>query len=1089
MFTVILDSNNKIIHDPSQNDSGLLVVGGVINKQVNCADSFTFTIYPDNVGYSDIEIMTTWLSVLKDGDVVFHGRVLSEKTGWNNEKEITCEGDLAILNDSILRPYSFSGTLSDYMTMLINQHNSQVGADKQIVIKTVDNPTTQIIRRTADYKPTLQELFEKIVDYFGGYLVIDIENGVRKISYVTDSASGTNQTLEIGKNIIDFNRTIAAEALATAIIPLGATSEETGQRLTIKTVNDGSDFLASPDAATKGLIYAVYTFDGITDPAELKAKGQAVLEDLTRIVPRIELSAVDLSSAGYDIDAIGFFQYVTVQDNAHTVSGQYLITERTYNISAPEQDKVTFGGQEKTISGQSAKTQIDLSSVEDNVINKAVDIVQYQTDLLKGASGGFFVIGTNSQGKPSETYWMDTDSTATARKVLRINYNGIGFSANGISGPYDSAWTLDGNFNASFIRVGTLNCDLITVTNLDGSSIKANTLELNKFSNAAQAAIVSNAQTQQEYYLSTSDASATGGSWSTTIPAWTPGKYIWTRTKNTVTNSAGTSSASYIPSAAGQYDSALTNALSTADAASGTAGSALVSSVPLYYRSTSSTAPAKPVAEISSAGTGSDVWTLAMPAPSNGCYFFTCNQFKTANGTVSWSDVREISSATYTSKWCASADATYIDGGQIYTGSVTADKIKAGEVFAQKLYAQDFNITGGSINITTAAETYDVIKLINDTWVNSLSPLELKTFNTNTKYAFRIQAGGIFGYSDYVDGTGGNIRTRMYPGSIRLHDSNGKQKVYLADTGTIQLYDSNGDLRIVENALSAGGMISVYSGASGSPVAMANMQAQTYGGVVSVKNPSGQDRAGLNVTSNDSGAIYANNSDGYNVVTMRGNSGFTLTHWTDSTGYGIAQIWENSYGAVLKLGDLSGNDRVRAEVSSSGNGDLSLYASNNVKRTDISALNFYQYNASGTQMMRLDGTNGRIYPLGSSDYIHDFIIAEGYTSPWYWRKWYSGYAEAWARVAHTMSFSQAWGSVYTADIAPEAYPFSFRDGTQPIEQVSAVGAKSGTDNSCWLCNYGGQTGPTHLQTGKYQAIRPVSGSATIRIAYYVRGLL
>ena len=795
MFTVILDANNKVIHDPSQNDSGLLVVGGVINKQVNCADSFTFTIYPDNVGYSDIEIMTTWLSVLKDGDVVFHGRVLAEKTGWNNEKEITCEGDLAILNDSILRPYSFSGTLSDYMTMLINQHNAQVGADKQIVIKTVDNPTTQIIRRTADYKPTLQELFEKIVDYFGGYLVIEIENGVRKISYVTDSTSGTNQTLEIGKNIIDFNRTIAAEALATAIIPLGATSEETGQRLTIKTVNDGSDFLASPDAATKGLIYAVYTFDGITDPAELKAKGQAVLEDLTRIAPRIELSAVDLSSAGYNIDAIGFFQYVTVQDNAHTVSGQYLITERTYNISAPEQDKVTFGGQEKTISGQSAKTQIDLSSVEDNVINKAVDIVQYQTDLLKGASGGFFVIGTNSQGKPSETFWMDTDSTATARKVLRINFNGIGFSANGISGPYDSAWTLDGDFNANFIRVGTLNCDLITVTNLNGSSIKANTLELNKFSNAAQAAIVSNAQTQQEYYLSTSDASATGGSWSTTIPTWTPGKYIWTRTKNTVINSAGTSSVSYIPSAAGQYDSALTTALSTANAASGTAGGALVSSVPLYYRSTSSTAPAKPVAEISSAGTGSDVWTLAMPAPLNGCYFFTCNQFKTANGTVSWSDVREISSATYTSKWCASADSTYIDGGQIYTGSITADKIKADEVFAQKLYARDFNIIGGSINITTSSETYDVIKFQNNEWKNAFSPLEYRVWNTNREKAVILQAGGQFYYDDYVENSSNTLRLLVHQGGIVAYDENGVKRQALTGTGKLQQYDPNEKLR------------------------------------------------------------------------------------------------------------------------------------------------------------------------------------------------------------------------------------------------------------------------------------------------------
>ena len=136
---------------------------------------------------------------------------------------------------------------------------------------------------------------------------------------------------------------------------------------------------------------------------------------------------------------------------------------------------------------------------------------------------------------------------------------------------------------------------------------------------------------------------------------------------------------------------------------------------------------------------------------------------------------------------------------------------------------------------------------------------------------------------------------------------------------------------------------------------------------------------------------------------------------------------------------------------------------------------------------------GDIYPNQSinnyTNKINDFVIEKGYSSPWYWRKWNSGYAEAWARVAHTLNFSQAWGTVYTADIDPEAYPFSFRDGTQPIEQVSAVGAKSGTDNSCWLCNYGGQTGPTHLQTGKYQAIRPVSGSATIRIAYYVRGLL
>lgn len=454
MYTVLMD--NLTIHDPSLNDSAHLLFDGVVNKQVNKADSFSFTIYPDNVGYQSLELMTSWVTVYKDGDVIFHGRPLTEDTGWDNEKKIVCEGDLAILNDTIMRPYSFSGTLSDYITMIVNQHNAQVGNDKQITIRTIDNPTITVVRRTGEYKPTMQELFEKVIDYFGGYIVMEYENGTRYLSYKIDSVSGTNQTLEIGKNILDFQRSLSSEALATAVIPLGATDDATGERLTIESVNSGDDYIVSPDAATRGLIYTLYTWDDVTDPSDLLAKAQALLTDLVRVSPRIQLSAVDLSDAGYNIDSIGFFEYVTVQDTAHTVSGQYLITERTYNISAPENDTVTFGSEEKTISGQTAKTQTDLSSMTDAFINKAVEIVAYQTDLLKGGSGGYFIIGTDVDGHPSEIYFMDTDSAATARSVLRINKNGIGFSTTGISGPYYNAWTIDGNLNASYITTGLL---------------------------------------------------------------------------------------------------------------------------------------------------------------------------------------------------------------------------------------------------------------------------------------------------------------------------------------------------------------------------------------------------------------------------------------------------------------------------------------------------------------------------------------------------------------------------------------------------------------------------------------------------------
>jgi len=51
---------------------------------------------------------------------------------------------------------------------------------------------------------------------------------------------------------------------------------------------------------------------------------------------------------------------------------------------------------------------------------------------------------------------MDTADKVTAKKVLRANYQGIGFSSTGVDGTYTIAWTIDGHFNADFITTGTI---------------------------------------------------------------------------------------------------------------------------------------------------------------------------------------------------------------------------------------------------------------------------------------------------------------------------------------------------------------------------------------------------------------------------------------------------------------------------------------------------------------------------------------------------------------------------------------------------------------------------------------------------------
>lgn len=83
------------------------------------------------------------------------------------------------------------------------------------------------------------------------------------------------------------------------------------------------------------------------------------------------------------------------------------------------------------------------------------------TDKLAGVTGGNVVIRRTADGKPYEILVMDTADMATAREVVRINKNGIGFSHNGIIGPYSVAITIDGHIVADFIDVGVLTANIL----------------------------------------------------------------------------------------------------------------------------------------------------------------------------------------------------------------------------------------------------------------------------------------------------------------------------------------------------------------------------------------------------------------------------------------------------------------------------------------------------------------------------------------------------------------------------------------------------------------------------------------------------
>ena len=125
----------------------------------------------------------------------------------------------------------------------------------------------------------------------------------------------------------------------------------------------------------------------------------------------------------------------------------------------------------------------------------------------------------------------------------------------------------------------------------------------------------------------------------------------------------------------------------------------IASTVPVYYRSTTSSTPS--ISSSTSIGTSSstdDAWEYVMPQPKRSGYFFICEKYTYANGTVGFSTVRELTSENYASKWCSSSDSTYIDGGRIYTGSITANEIAANTITANELAAYAVKVIGTNAN-------------------------------------------------------------------------------------------------------------------------------------------------------------------------------------------------------------------------------------------------------------------------------------------------------------------------------------------------------------------------------------------------------
>lgn len=226
----------KYIHDPRV---GMILPVATLETEVNKSDIFSFEIPITHEVCSSIKERdrSNLVTVLSDEKIIFRGEVISVKQNFQLTKTVECRGELAYLNDSLVRPYStYEGeanrtapdTINGYFRYLIEEHNSQVDSTKQFVIKqnlgASISDDNYIYVADASYPTVGDTIKNKILNDIGGYLELEyLPDGTRSISLLDDFQKTNAQVIDFGVNLLDFVNDVDSAEIATFVVPLGPT--------------------------------------------------------------------------------------------------------------------------------------------------------------------------------------------------------------------------------------------------------------------------------------------------------------------------------------------------------------------------------------------------------------------------------------------------------------------------------------------------------------------------------------------------------------------------------------------------------------------------------------------------------------------------------------------------------------------------------------------------------------------------------------------------------------------------------------------------------------------------------------------------
>lgn len=348
---IINDINETIINAVSTSSEAPRITGQC-KFGINTIDSFTFNILPDNGGYNLIKDLKTLVEVnnIKTNKNEFRGRVLIQTPKMNSSglltKSITCESELGYLMDSVQSYGEYHDiSVRSFLELIIDNHNKQVSKDKYFTVgevNVIDNNDS--LYRYLSYDKTLDTIKDKLIDRLGGELRVRHENGVRYLDYIQTIGEKKDTEIVLARNLITIEQERDPSEIITRLVILGPKLEDSEERLTVASINNGLNYIDDEEAIAEfGIIADTVTFDDVNIVENLLSKGKEYLKENNKIKKKHKINALDLSLIGLDVTSFEVGNTYRVVNPLMNIDEDLRVIEKTLDINSPQSSSLSIG--------------------------------------------------------------------------------------------------------------------------------------------------------------------------------------------------------------------------------------------------------------------------------------------------------------------------------------------------------------------------------------------------------------------------------------------------------------------------------------------------------------------------------------------------------------------------------------------------------------------------------------------------------------------------------------------------------------------------------------------------------------------------